>query len=200
MKNQIRFTQSAAKKSGGEESRIRQFIISDATTDRHGTVLDIAGWDLTNYNNNGIVGYMHDVYGSFFGDVDPDKVIGKGRAFVEGEKLIGEVEFEPAEINELAEKILKKVDFGTLKTTSVGFLPMEEGETKKIKDANGKENKVFHYGKRELLEWSIVNIPSNPNALKRTFEIEKSFIPKEESCLPKDAISSLAEIPSENPI
>ncbi len=107
--------------------RTAEFVISDATRDRHGTVLDIDGWELKNFNKNGIVGYQHDVYGGgFFSNPDPDSVIGKGKAFVEGKKLIGSVEFEPETMgNALADKVWNKLEFGTLKTKSVGFMRLE---------------------------------------------------------------------------
>lgn len=184
MEKQVRFNLNSTPEIRDEEKRIVTFVISDPTRDRHGTVLDIKGWSLENFKLNGIVGYQHDVYGGMCG-TDPDTVIGKGRAFIEGEgkdmKLMGEVEFEPADINELAEKIFKKVKFGTLKATSVGFLPLGKGEFKKEKNKDGIEEETYHYGKRELLEFSIVNIPSNPKAVKRTFELEKENLPEKEN-------------------
>ena len=163
-------------KDDSSENRTVQFIISTNDRDRHNTVLNMENWDLTNYNLNGIVGYNHEVYSS----TNPDLIIGKGRAWVEGEgddkKLIGEVEFETEEINPLAEKLYKKVKNGTLSSTSVGFVPIE---------INGKigeqRNGTFFYYGQELLEFSIVNIPSNPNAVKRSAEeLEKFLNPEEE--------------------
>lgn len=182
MEKQVRFNLHSVPEIRDEEKRIVTFIISDATRDRHGTILDLKGWSLENFKLNGIVGYQHDVYGGMCG-TDPDSVIGKGRAFIEGKgderKLMGEVEFEPANINELAEKIFQKVKFGTLKATSVGFLPLEKGEFKTEKKEDGTDGEeTYHYGKRELLEFSIVNIPSNPKAVKRTFELEKENLPE----------------------
>ena len=147
-----------------DETRTVQFVISSEKKDRHGTVLDIDGWVMDNYNNNPIVGYQHDVYGdSILQSPNPDSVIGKARVFKEGSQLIGEVTLEPAEINPLAEKIFKKLKFGTLRSASVGFLPIEKGKWNDTRD-------TYFYGKRELLEFSIVNIPSNPDAVMRKFE------------------------------
>lgn len=177
-----------------EESRTIQFVISDQTKDRHGTVLNMDGWNLDNYNANGIVGYQHDVYGNdMCGGADPDRVIGTGRAWTETEPvlrndgsttkdvrkiLVGEVRFEPADVNPLADKIYKKVLHGTLKATSVGFQPIgggrmvndKTGEEKEFKEAPNRVPKghTFYYEGQELLEFSVVNIPSNPKALKRT--------------------------------
>lgn len=152
-----------------EETRTIEFVISTDKKDRHGTRLMVDRWDLDNFNRNGIVGYQHDVYGSWFGDDDPDKVIGVGKAWIEEGKLIGSVNFEPADINPLAEKLFRKVIHGTLKSTSVGFRETSEGE--EIKEADG--TRTYVYGGQELLEFSIVNIPSNTDALKRTLSDEQ---------------------------
>ena len=150
------------------DSRTRKFIISTSAKDRHGTVLNPKKWNLKNYKKNPIVAYQHDVYGGFFTAPDPDKIIGKGKVYLEEDKLMGEVEFEPADINEFADKILKKVDFGTLRATSVGFYPEGKGKYGKEKEAEGEDNETFYYAGQELLEFSIVNIPSNPEAVKRS--------------------------------
>ena len=164
------------------ETRTVQFVISSNRKDRHGTVLDLDGWILDSYNSNPIVGYMHDVYGdNFLGSPNPDSVIGKGRVFREGNFLVAEVTFEPAELNLLAEKVFRKILFGTLRTASVGFLPVERGHWGEDTEARDGENPTFYYGKRELLEWSIVNIPSNQDAVKRQKEDIESEIQEEEN-------------------
>ena len=150
-----------------EDSRTRKFIISTSAKDRHGTVLNHKKWNLKNYKKNPVVGYAHDIYGDMCNSADPDKIIGKGKVYLEGDNLMGEVIFEPADINEFAEKILKKVDFGTLRATSVGFYPEGKGKYGKEKEAEGEDNETFYYAGQELLEFSIVNIPSNPEAVKR---------------------------------
>ena len=94
-----------------KDTRTVEFVISTENKDRHGTVIPIDKWDLDNFNKNGIVGYQHEVYGSWFGGSDPDSVIGKGKAWIEDDKLIGAVTFEPAELNPLAEKIFQKILF-----------------------------------------------------------------------------------------
>jgi len=159
-----------------------RFVISDSSKDRHGTVLNMKNWDLDNFNRNGIVGYQHDVYGGGLCSApNPDSVIGTGRAWIEEQKretgtevvLMGEVDFEPEDVNPLAEKIYRKVLNGTLKATSVGFSPIKNAEGKngeygRLNEKGDRiEKDVFFYHGQELLEFSIVNIPSNPNALKR---------------------------------
>ncbi len=156
-----------------EETRTIPFVISDGSKDRHCTVLSSDGWDLEPYSQNGIVGYMHNVMGGGMCDEpDPDFVIGKGIVTIEKGRLIGLTTFEPAEINELAEKIFRKVLFGTLKSTSVGFIELEEGQYGQGDEALGGVNETYYYGERELLEYSIVNIPSNRNAQVRSMRNE----------------------------
>lgn len=148
-----------------EESRMVDFIISTAGKDRHNSILNMKGWNLDNFNANPIVGYQHDVYGAnMCTPANPDNVLGPGRAYLEGDALIGEVTFETKDINPLAEKIFRKVLNGTLRATSVGFLETGKGEIRK--DEKTKEETYYFEG-QELLEFSIVNIPSNPQAVGR---------------------------------
>jgi hypothetical protein len=158
-----------------EETRTVQFVISNSTRDRHRTVLDPTKWQLDNFNRNGIVGYQHNVYGDgMCAGPNPDDVIGRGRAFLEGDQLIGEVTFEPADINPLAEKIFRKVLFGSLRATSVGFAELGKGKYGSGKEARGGTEETYYFAGQELLEFSIVNIPSNPDATKRALRDQAS--------------------------
>jgi hypothetical protein len=166
------------------KTRTIEFIFSTSARDRHRTVLNQDNWNLDNFNNNGIVGYQHNVYG---GDLcngpDPDDVIGKSTAQVMenvefGGKvyekaLVGKITFETKELNEKADKIFRKILNGTLKAVSVGFMPLkdEHGEYGYYGDddeARGRENETYYFYGQELLEISVVNIPANPEALQRS--------------------------------
>ena len=175
-----------------DETRTVQFIASTDQKDRHGTVLDLDGWVLDSFNNNGIIGYQHDVYGdSMLQSPNPDSVIGKGRAFREANSLVVEITFEPPDINKLAEKVFKKIKFGTLRSTSVGFLPLEPGRFGTGDQSRGGKNQTYFYGKRDLLEVSIVNIPSNPGAVMRKMEDELyEEVPHED---PKEEIKEIED-------
>lgn len=154
------------------ESRKVTFVASDGTRDTAGTVLNQDGWDLERFNNNGIIGYQHKVYGSYDGTDNPDNVIGKGHAYLEDGKLMVDVEFEPKEINELAEKVYQKILFGSLKAVSVGFLPLGKGKWGKEEEALDGSNPTYYFEGQELLEVSVVNIPANPHALKKAIDAE----------------------------
>jgi hypothetical protein len=166
---EYRFAELRALPDDVEETRTVEFVISDETKDRHGTVLKMNGWKLDNYRKNPVVGYMHNLYGDMCSAPDPDAVIGKSEVFKDGDKLIGRVTFEPAEMNALAEKVFRKIVFGTLRTASVGFALLNGWTEEKDK----KGNVINTYSdSHELLEWSVVNIPSNPSAGKREFSIQ----------------------------
>ena len=156
-----------------EENRTVEFVASDNSVDSYHTVIPVDKWDLTRYQNNGIVGYMHDVYGdSWMKSADPDDIIGKGEAFIEEDKLIVRITFEPADLNERADKIFRKIQFGSLHAVSVGFRATKKGHMGD--EERGEDPKVYYYAGQELLEVSVVNIPSNANALKRSMEEEEA--------------------------
>ena len=166
-----RWQESPEIRKVDEETRTVEFVASDNSVDSYGTVIPVDKWDLTRYQNNGIVGYMHDVYGaSWTKSADPDDVIGKGEAWVEDDKLIVRIAFEPADLNPRADKIFRKLQFGSLHAVSVGFRATAKGH--KGDEERGEDPKVYYYAGQELLEVSVVNIPSNANALKRSIEEE----------------------------
>jgi hypothetical protein len=154
-----------------EEDRTVEFIISSADKDRHNTVLNMKGWNLDNFNANPIVGYQHNVHGgNLCTGPNPDDVLGPGRAFIEGDRLIGAVTFETKDINPLAEKIFRKVLNGTLRATSVGFMEVGEGTYGEKDQQRGGKDETYYFAGQELIEFSIVNIPSNPKAVGRVMQ------------------------------
>ena len=149
-------------------------------------------WDLTRFNKNGVIGYQHKVYGSWDGTDNPDNVIGKGYAYVEDKKLMVEITFEPADINPLAEKIYQKILFGSLRAVSVGFLPVGQGRF-----GEGKDSNTYYFAGQELLEVSVVNIPANPNALKKSLEAEQEYLEAERKRLLAEAEEQVQPEPLE---
>ena len=145
-----------------KEDRTVEFVISTEAPDTYGTVFKISGWKLECYSKNPIVCYAHRSWGD-----NPDTIIGTSEVFVEGEQLIGRLRFEAAEINPLAEKIFQKVLAGTLRMASIGANPLRGhwGDEKL-----GEDRDMIYFDEQELLEWSIVPLGSNPEALKRSDE------------------------------
>lgn len=160
-----------------KDERIVEFVASTSDVDSYNTVLPADKWDLSRYAKNGIVGYMHEVYGDNWREkADPDDVIGIGRAWVDDDKLIISIKFEPADLNERADKIFRKIQFGSLNAVSVGFDVTAPGHWGNKKD--GEDPEVYYYNGQELLEVSVVNIPANANAVRRSIREEMEQHPK----------------------
>lgn len=175
-----------------EEKRTITFVASDDTKDTAGTVLNQDNWDLTRFNKNGVIGYQHKVYGGWDDTDNPDNVIGKGFAYIEDKKLMVDITFEPAEINPLAEKIFQKILFGSLRAVSVGFLPIGQGRF-----GEGQDSNTYYFAGQELLEVSVVNIPANPNALKKSLEAENEYLEAERKRLRAEAEAEVEEVQPE---
>lgn len=146
----------------GTDSRQVEFVISSEEVDDWGTVFEIGGWELEPYRANPIVLYAHDVWSN-----DPDTIVGTSEVFIEDQFLVGRVTFEPAEINPLAEKVYQKIKAGTLRMASIHA---DVKEWRMGDAAAGENPDVVRFVKQVLLEWSIVPIGSNPDALKRSTE------------------------------
>lgn len=157
------------------ENRQIEFVISTEAVDTYGTVFTLGGWRFERYNSNPVVVYAHNIYSP-----DPDVIIGTSVVRIEGNEVIGVVTFEPADINPLAEKVFRKVLAGTLRMASVGA-DVHEARWGVFED--GENPDVLYFTRQDLLEWSIVPVGSNPDALKRnteSLESIKSKYPKTE--------------------
>jgi len=161
--------QSETRNDKGEQ--VFSFVASTDTPDRHRTVLNQDNWDLKNFNANPIIGYQHNVYGGGFCEApNPDDVIGRGFAYTTGDRAKGEkkklmVDVVFDEENPLAVKIKSKIERGFLRTVSVGF--MEVGDGHDGNEDDGEDPNLYYFHGQELLELSVVNIPSNPDAKKK---------------------------------
>lgn len=139
-----------------------EFVISSEAKDSYDTVFKVSGWDLKRYEQNPIVCYQHKS-----SSPDPDDIIGTSTLRVEGNQLIAIVTFEDEETNPKAEKVFRKVKNGTLRMASIGAR-INKGHWGDEK--MGEEPGVIYFDSMELLEWSIVSLGSNPEALKRNDE------------------------------
>lgn len=146
-----------------KNNRAAEFVISTEAVDTYGTVFKVNSWNLERYNQNPIVLYAHKSNSD-----NPDMILGTSEVFVENDQLIGRVHFEDAATNELAEKVWKKVQAGSLRMASIGAMPVRGhwGDEKL-----GEDTDVIYFDETILLEWSIVPIGSNPDALKREADL-----------------------------
>jgi HK97 family phage prohead protease/HK97 family phage major capsid protein len=129
-------------KDGGIE-----FVISDGSMDRHGTRINPKGWVLDKFKKNPIALFGHS--SSF--------IVGSwSNLRQEGDELIAK--YNPAQkgTSPRIDEINSLVEQDILRATSVGFEPLEYGQAGKSK---------YDYEKQELIEVSLVAVPSNTNAL-----------------------------------
>ena len=135
------------------------FIITTESEDRHGTIFLADGWELESYRKNPVVFYNHNR-----GSEDPDMNIGSSTVRREGNDHIASLTFDDVTENKVAAKIKRKLDNGTLRSASIGAIP-KEGKWE-VRD----ERDVLVFSRQELLEWSVVDVPSNTDAIKRGYE------------------------------
>lgn len=124
-----------------------EYVMSDATVDRMGDVLDPDGWQLDNFRKNPVALFGHQ---SGF-------PIGKWRdVAVKGGRLTGRLELLDA-VSDRMREIHAAVAAGVLRAVSVGFHPRKYEPRK---DGDG-----LRFTEHELVECSLVSVPANPNAL-----------------------------------
>lgn len=116
-------------------------IATNFTEDRDGDRVEVMGLDLKSFLKNPIMLFGHDHHGLPIGKATNLKIEGKSLTF--------EPVFSTA--HELARSVKALWEEGVLKAVSIGFIPKE------------RDGNIFT--KSELLEISVVNVPSNPDAL-----------------------------------
>lgn len=127
------------------------FILSTPAVDRYGDTIDQTGWKLDNYNKNSVVLINHNSWALG---------VGPGKAWVEDGLLKGRVTFATTAD---AEDAWTLVQCGGLRATSVGFKPLTYVENAERKGPWGYPG--IDFKSQELLEWSLVSIPANPECV-----------------------------------
>lgn len=145
-----------------DRPRVVRFRASTPDKDRHRSRILPEGIDIKNFKKNPIFLWGHDGYGGW--EIPKmEHVLGRVIDFEQDKKAFDiDVEFLTAEVNPLAEMGLGMIKAGALNTVSIGFIPRE---IKLEKDTDGGDRDVPIIVKSELLEVSLVPIPSNPNAV-----------------------------------
>lgn len=150
MKNKLKQFLTGQVKALSDE--IFSGIASSGREDRDGDTINPNGWDLTAYKNNPILLWGHNPY---------NPPVGKALNLrVEG----GQLRFDFSMANTpMGQELKTLIKDGYLNTFSVGFIPREFGDV----NAGG-----YTFQKCELLEISLVSIPSNVDAMvtSRSFQ------------------------------
>lgn len=149
-----------AIKSIDEAKRIAEYIISTDDKDRMNEVVE-QSWDLDNYKNNPIVLWGHD-------PSNPDNVLGRAIDITtekDGDRTIttAKVQFAEEGTSRGVDTVWSLVKQGILRTVSVGFIPHT------FKDGDEDSGIAQVLADNELLEFSIVPIPANPQAVALAF-------------------------------
>lgn len=133
-------------------TRSVDFVISTASVDRMGDTISVDGWKLETYRRNPVVLWAHDA------SMLP---IGKAsNVRVEDGKLKARAEFMPKEISGMSNAVFEMIRGGFLSATSVGFAPLKYA----FSDAPDRKHGI-DFIEQELLEFSVVPIPANAEAL-----------------------------------
>lgn len=143
-----------------ENFRIR-FVFSSGIVDRHGEVIDQKGWKLDNYLKNPVVLWGHDQSKFPIGRTENMSNIGQ---------LEGDVIFAYNE-NPEAAIAFELCAGGFLSAGSVGFM--------NLKWMYDEEKDLLTLLENELFEFSIVNVPANPEAIAKAIgEMESKNVDK----------------------
>ena len=131
-----------------QRDRVIRMLASNDTEDRHGDTIDPSGWQLDDYNANPVILWGHDKSALPIGKAINASITQRG--------LELSIQFPTADQYQFAATVYELIKGGFLNAGSVGFMPM---------DYTLNDNGGFNFLKQSLLEFSIVTIPSNPDAL-----------------------------------
>lgn len=138
------------------------FQLVNRQVDRHGTIIEPAGVDLTAFRANPVFLWMHQSGGEGLPvQPPPDVVIGRVVMIDQtDEHLDIEVEFDDDGADGLASTCYRKVRDGFIRMVSIGCNPLVE-DTVRVGGVD-----VPRFTRTELLECSLVIIGSNRGAMK----------------------------------
>lgn len=135
------------------DTRTVRYVLSTGASDRMNDTIAPGGWRLDNYRKNPVLLLNHD-----------KRSLPIGRAVsigVQGDQLVGAYQFASADDYPLADTVYRLVKGGFMPGGSVGFMP--------IKYSFNEETNGIDFIEQELLEFSAVTVPCNPEALTLSF-------------------------------
>lgn len=153
------------QKDFGDEPII-SFTGTDGSEDRHGSIINPAGWELSPYRANPVVLWGHQQLIHAIGKtVDLSK---------NGEKWDFDVRFAVEEwdvpgMGNLALLTYRLAKGDYIRATSISFIP-KEWKDRKAETIPSFFAENVEYVRQELTEISVVNVPSNRHALKKALD------------------------------
>jgi HK97 family phage prohead protease len=149
----VRRTATVKPKAHADGSRKVRFCFSDGSVDRMGDTISPWGWDLSDFKRNPVALWSHDSTAPPIGRAS--------NIAVEGNRLMGDIEFADADTYAFADTVYRLTTAGFISAVSVGFLPVEYTFVENDPDRGFG----IDFKKQQLLEISVCPVPANPNAL-----------------------------------
>lgn len=148
MSKTIRKTYQSAVTKEADEDRTLIVRISTNKPDRSNDIVRPEGADLTNYKRNPVVALNHNYQGLAIAKTEELKITDDG--------IMAKVRFPKKGVHDLSDTVFELYKEGFMNAWSIGFIPKKFDPI----DNGGKDFKEW-----ELLEYSAVLVPDNPEAL-----------------------------------
>ena len=154
------YKQFSAEIKSLEADRTVRFTITNGDRDRDNDTINPAGWDLESYRKNPVVLWAHDQRSLPVAKATALKMVDVQHtpAGHQG-KLTADTQFMTDEEYQFGATVYRLIKGGYLNAVSVGFNPIEW----KYRE-DGKDRGI-DFLKQELMEYSVVPVPSNRGAL-----------------------------------
>ena len=143
---QIKIIKKLSKKGGDVEQADVRLLASTEAVDRDGEVIMQSGWDLTHFLKNPVILWAHDYTSLPIGKALRVEKTSKG--------LEIDIKFASEKANPKAQQVKTLIDEGIQNAGSVGFIPTKRNE---------QDESIIE--EAQLLEFSLVPVPANPEAL-----------------------------------
>ena len=154
------------------ENGLTMFVASEESEDRMGDIIEVDGWDFSEFKKNPVFMLHHDHAILPIGNV---RILKK-----DGKQLLAGVEWDTED--PLAAFVQGKYQRGFMRAVSVGFRPLEMEHS----------DKGYRFKKQELLELSAVAVPAHPHALAKMMGGKKFSIIVPEIVLVEEPAPKLA--------
>lgn len=141
---------------------------------RNGMLLDLmkndagSGMLFEHYANNPVVFFEHALYAAYLMPIGTsrDPKTGELKLSVTKTKAAAKVWFNETD---LAQQAFQMVRSGNLQAASIGYIPdFTKTDRVIVEDQPELTRAYYHVHEFELVEWSIVGVPADPNALKKS--------------------------------
>ena len=144
---------SGVRKAIDIERRSVDFVISTGAVDRDGDTIDPQGFQLDSFRQNPVVLFAHD---------SRQPPIAKAESIqVDGQALRSQAVFASRDTFPFADTVFRLLADGFLNAASVGFIPRQFS----FNDDDTRGLLAMDITEADLMEFSVVPVPSNPEAL-----------------------------------